>query len=84
MTPLRAEARRMAEESQRKLISNCDLDIVEQIESALLAFAKLVLEREPSDAMLRAMWSLRAANTVETIHSTYRAMTAELLKELAP
>lgn len=56
------------------------------VESAILAGIKLVLEREPSAGMIIAASEYRNAAIKQdepwTSHGTYRAMTAQLLKEL--
>jgi hypothetical protein len=79
---LKEEAQRLAVKTRDEILGGTETAaVVDQVESALLAFAKLVLEREPTDEMRRAgqqfNWNLHAgANDV------YRAMTAELRKEL--
>ena len=69
MTPLREEIRKLAEKA-------VDSPYYDGCESAVLAGIKLVLEQEPSQEMLIA-GALHSRASVR-----YRAMTAQLLKEL--
>ena len=72
---LREELRKLAEKSYQDC---CDFErsSIEIIESAILAGIRLVLERKPSQEMLIA-GSLHSSAPIR-----YRAMTAQLLKEL--
>jgi hypothetical protein len=74
---LREEARRLAEDLKYKGPTHPYIT-VEEIESALLAFAKLVLEREPSKEMVIAGCEAMTGNW--GAYDVYRAMTAELLR----
>ena len=80
MTHLRDEIRKLTEEQSEKMWETCTFDFPDEfqegLESAILAGIKLVLEREPSQEMLIA-GALHSSASVR-----YRAMTAELLKEM--
>jgi hypothetical protein len=75
---LREEIRRMAEDASELRYENVDA-----IESALHAAIKLVLEREPSVQVLHEIWE-RADSDIYFVRrkQCYRAMNAQLLKEL--
>lgn len=84
MTTLREEARRLSEKTMEEMyLSDCLTP--EPVESALLDFAKLVLEREPSHAMETIFVTVGLENPdggLDSFNAAYRAMTAELLREL--
>jgi hypothetical protein len=77
MTDLAAQIRGLAEAVATESIG---------IESAIYEGIALVLEREPSEAMLDAAQEYRDSSVVKdypwTSEGTYRAMTTELLREL--
>ena len=86
MTELEAELRAIAEAAEVEYWRNKRAEMSTIIYSAIDASIKLVLEREPSGEMCKA------GDDVESRYSTiaagiyvekvYRAMTAQLLKEL--
>jgi hypothetical protein len=81
MTSLKAELRAIAEEAERRIVGIKNID-AGTINSALHAAVRLVLEREPSEAMIKAGFVNSGAHATATFGSVYSAMTAQLLKEL--
>lgn len=86
---LREEIRRLANECSHNVIFKRDhKDSGLIIESTILEGVKLVLEREPSDAMSGAFsrsWTERtmpAQTWPQRLNDAYRAMIRELMKEL--
>lgn len=85
MTSLRDEARRLTNEVVLELGDSAYTSAA-IVESALLAFAKLVLEQKPEERenMMDAgiIAYTRGHDVSDHVIHVYRAMTAELLREL--
>jgi len=83
MTSFRARIREIAEEAADRFSNGHSLDI----ESAILRAIEELLAREPSEGMRAAGWGTTrecemCIKSVATPETCYRAMTAQLWKEI--